>query len=51
MLVRGDANEDIAAKLGTSVSTIETHQRDILKKAKADSRTALVAALYTTLSR
>lgn len=50
LLVRGDANKDIAAKLGTSVSTIEIHVSNVLNKAKADSRTALVAAFYTTLS-
>ena len=48
-LVRGDANKDLAATLGTSLSTIEIHVTDILRKAKCESRARLLAAFYTQL--
>jgi DNA-binding CsgD family transcriptional regulator len=43
-------NRAIAARLGCSASTVETHMTSILRKSGLDSRTALVSELlyYST---
>ena len=45
-LVRGDANKDIAVKLGVSPRTVEIHASAILRKAGADSRTHLARLVW-----
>jgi DNA-binding CsgD family transcriptional regulator len=46
-LARGDANKDIATKLGCAVATVEIHVSAILRKARADSRARIVARYWT----
>jgi DNA-binding NarL/FixJ family response regulator len=46
-LVAGDANKDIATKLGTSVRTVEVHVTAILSKCRVDSRSRLIAWFWT----
>lgn len=46
-LARGDANKDIATKLGCAVATVEIHVSAILRKARADSRAQVVARYWT----
>lgn len=41
-------NAEIAAALGISVRTVETHVRSMLHKAGSESRTGLVARCYAT---
>ncbi|MDB4946050.1 MAG: LuxR family transcriptional regulator [Labilithrix sp.] len=47
LLVRGDANKDIATKLRCAPRTVELHVTAVLKKCGADSRTRLIAWFWT----
>ena len=42
LIVRGEANKNVARKLGCSVRTVETYRRRVFEKMKADSLAALV---------
>lgn len=42
LLVEGNANKDVAAKLGISVKTVETHRATIMKKLKLTAFSELV---------
>jgi DNA-binding CsgD family transcriptional regulator len=44
-LSRGSSNKEIAASLDCAVRTVEIHVSEILRKAKVESRSALLAAL------
>lgn len=46
-LCEGAANKDMAARFACSLRTIEVHVSALLRKAKAESRMALLAALFT----
>jgi DNA-binding CsgD family transcriptional regulator len=46
-LALGDANKDIASRLQMSVRTVEQHVATILRLAKVESRTGLVAKVWT----
>lgn len=45
-LVQGLANKDIASRLNIVLGTVELHVSAILRKARVDSRTALIAAYW-----
>jgi DNA-binding CsgD family transcriptional regulator len=45
-VAKGDANKDISAKLKCAVPTVEVHVTAILRKAKVDSRTRLIARFW-----
>jgi DNA-binding CsgD family transcriptional regulator len=45
-LVRGDADRDIATKIGCSVRTVEGHVRAILARARVGSRAEVVAKFW-----
>ncbi len=47
LLATGDANKDVATKLRLSIGSVERHVTSILRKARAESRLALVARLWT----
>ena len=46
-LVRGDANKDIATKLGSASRTIEVHVTSILKKCRVETRGRLIARFWS----
>lgn len=45
-LSEGDANKDIAAKLGCALRTVEAHVTSILNKARCASRAQVVAHFW-----
>ena len=47
-VVRGDANKDIAAKLGLALRTVEVHVTALLRKCHVDSRARLVFKFWTS---
>lgn len=46
LVVAGDGNKEIANKLGCAMGTVELHVSAILAKAKLESRTRLIAAVW-----
>ena len=48
-VVGGDANKEIATKLGCHEGTVERHVTSLLRKARCDSRSRLVARFWTQL--
>lgn len=46
MIVRGYRNKEIADKLNISVSTVNVHVCNILRKLNIDSRTQIITAYY-----
>lgn len=46
LIVRGDANKEIAAVLRSSLRTIEVHVSSLFKKMGVESRTRLVASFW-----
>lgn len=47
LLAHGDANKDIATKLGCAVSTVEIHVGSILRKSRSESRAQVVARVWS----
>lgn len=47
LVVEGDANKEVAAKLATSIRTVEVHIGSILKKVGVESRSRLIARFWT----
>jgi DNA-binding CsgD family transcriptional regulator/PAS domain-containing protein len=47
LLAGGDSNKDIAEKLGCALGTVELHVSAVLNKARAESRSQLIARFYT----
>lgn len=45
-LAEGDANKEIAAKLGCALRTVEAHVTSILNKARCESRAQVVAHVW-----
>ncbi len=46
LVAQGDANKEIATKLGASLRTIEVHVGSILRKARVESRARLIARFW-----
>lgn len=49
LVVRGDANKDIARSLDCAESTVELHVTQLLKKSGSDSRARVIARFWTEL--
>jgi DNA-binding NarL/FixJ family response regulator len=49
LLVRGDANKDIARELGCAENTVELHVTQLLKKSAASSRSRIIARFWSEL--
>jgi DNA-binding CsgD family transcriptional regulator len=47
LVVRGLSNKDIAARLDCAMHTVELHVTEVLKRARVESRSALVAAFWS----
>ena len=50
LVLQGGANKDIAVALDCSLSNAEARVRDLLRKARAPNRTALIAACFAAAS-
>jgi DNA-binding CsgD family transcriptional regulator len=48
-IVEGDASKEIAQKLGLHEGSVERHVTSILRKARCDSRSRLIAKFWTEL--
>jgi DNA-binding NarL/FixJ family response regulator len=49
LVVRGDANKEVALKLAIHEGSVERHLTSVMRKSRCGSRSAVIAAVFTRL--